>query len=115
MLMLGFNSVESRVETTNGFWDNLPDASARIGNMTHYAFVANGDRTDSYINGELVQTVTSVIGTYRGTLGALSIANVNGGFQSTNLQIGELRYYNRARSPKEIAAEFNATRSRYGV
>lgn len=115
MLMLGSNIVECRVETNGGYWDNLPDASSRIGNMTHYAFVANGDRTDSYINGVLVQTVTSVIGTYRGTLGALSIANVNGAFQATNLQIGELRYYNRARSPKEIAAEFNATRSRYGV
>ena len=115
MLMLGYNVVECRVETTNGFWDNLPDASTRIGNMTHYAFVANGDRTDTYINGVLIQTVNSIIGTYRGTLGALSIANVNGAFQATNLQIGELRYYNRARSPKEIAAEFAATRSRYGV
>lgn len=106
---------ECRVETGNGYWDNYPQIGARLNTMTHYAFVVNGTRSDFYINGVLASTTENITGPFTGTLGAFTIAQANGGFQATNLEMGELRYYNRARSPKEIAAEFAATRTRYGV
>ncbi len=116
VLNFGDGSIfECRVETGNGYWDNYPQIGARLNTMTHYAFVVNGTRSDFYINGVLSSTAEGITGPFTGTLGAFTIAQANGGFQATNLEIGELRYYNRARSPKEILAEFTATRTRYGV
>lgn len=116
VLNFGDGSIfECRVETGNGYWDNYPQIGARLNTMTHYAFVVNGTRSDFYINGVLSSTAEGITGPFMGTLGAFTIAQAAGGFQATNLEMGELRYYNRARSPKEIAAEFAATRTRYGV
>ena len=108
---------ECRVDLLNGpgYFDNLPSIGARLGTMTHYAFVVNGTRSDFYANGVLLSTTTNISGSYGGTLGYFGIAATGGSFQATNLEMGELRYYNRARSPKEILAEFTATRTRYGV
>ncbi len=106
---------ECRVETNNGYWDNYPQIGARLNTMTHYAFVVNGTRSDFYINGVLASTAEGITGPFMGTLGAFTIAQAANGFQAENLEMGELRYYNRARSPKEILAEFTATRTRYGV
>ncbi len=116
VLNFGDGSIfECRVETNNGYWDNYPQIGARLNTMTHYAFVVNGTRSDFYINGVLASTAEGITGPFMGTLGAFTIAQAAGGFQATNLEMGELRYYNRARSPKEILAEFTATRTRYGV
>lgn len=106
---------ECRVETGNGYFDAFPQIGARLNTMTHYAFVANGTRVDFYINGVLSSTTENITGPFTGTLGAFTIASAAGGFQAENLEMSELRYYNRARSPKEILAEFTATRTRYGV
>lgn len=119
MVLLNNNqSLECRVETLGGdvpgYFDGMPTIGARLNTMTHYAFVVNGTQLEVYINGVLTSQA-SVTGLNTGTLGALTIAQAAGGFQAENLEIGELRYHNRARSPKEILAEFNATRTRYGV
>jgi hypothetical protein len=113
-------SLECRVETLGGdqpnYFDNMPDISASLGSMKHYAFVVNGTRTEVYINGSLVGETSNVTGLNTGTLGAFTIGRAaSGDYQSEDLYVSQLRYYNRARGPKEIAAEFAATRSRYGV
>jgi hypothetical protein len=119
MVLLNNNqSLECRVETSGGdvpgYFDGMPTIGTRLNTMTHYAFVVNGTQLEVYINGVLTSQA-SVTGLNTGTLGAFTIARAAGGFQAENLEIGELRYYNRARSPKEIAREFAATRTRYGV
>jgi len=119
VVMLNDNAnLECRVETLSaggGFYDNYVNITSRLDTMTHYAMVVNGTRTDTYINGALFNTNESLTGTYTGTLGPLTIAQAPSGFPASGLFMSELRYYNRARSPKEIAAEFTATRTRYGV
>jgi hypothetical protein len=119
MVLLNNNqSLECRVETLGGdvpgYFDGMPTIGTRLNTMTHYAFVVNGTQLQVYINGVL-SSQGGVSGLNTGTLGAFTIARAAGGFQAENLEIGELRYYNRARSPKEIYAEFTATRTRYGV
>jgi hypothetical protein len=108
---------ECRVEPTNGpgYYDNLPSIGSRLNTMTHYAFVVNGTRSDFYANGVLLSTTENISGSYGGTLGYFGIGRIQNSFEATDLVMGELRYYNRARSPKEILAEFNATKTRYGV
>lgn len=119
VLLLNDNTnLECRVETlggASGYFDNYVNISSRLGLMTHYAMVVNGTRTDTYVNGVLINTNESITGTNTGTLGAFTIAQAAGGFQAEGLEVSQLRYHNRARSPKEIAAEFAATRTRYGV
>lgn len=119
VLLLNDNTnLECRVETlggTSGYFDNYVNISSRLGLMTHYAMVVNGTRTDTYVNGTLINTNDTITGTNTGTLGAFTIAQAAGGFQAEGLEVSQLRYYNRARGPKEIAAEFNATKARYGL
>lgn len=119
VLLLNDNAnLECRVETLSvggSYFDNYVNISSRLGLMTHYAMVVNGTRTDTYVNGVLINTNENITGTNTGQLGALTIAQAAGGFQAQGLFMSELRYYNRARGPKEIAAEFAATRTRYGV
>lgn len=114
-LLLGYNVMEARTQTTNGFWDLLPDMSSHIGNAVHCAFVVNGDRADFYVNGVLQDTTTNITGNFTGQLGPLYLASVEGAFQSENLDLGYVRVDNRARDPKEIAREFAAKRTYYNV
>lgn len=118
VLLLNDNAnLECRVETLSvggSYFDNYVNISSRLGLMTHYAMVVNGTRTDTYVNGTLFNTNETITGTNTGTLGAFTIAQAAGGFQAEGLEVSQLRYHNRARSPKEIAAEFNATKARYG-
>lgn len=105
-------NLECRLEGTNGFFDLNPVISTGL--MTHYAFVANGDRTDVYING-VMQGTTSITGTFTGTLGNFNIGQVLGDFQSNNLDVSYVRVDNRARSPREIFQEYDRTRGNYGL
>ena len=120
VLNWGGTALECRVDTSvgaggGGVYDANPSIINQVGNWVHYAFVANGTRSDVYFNGALVSTNDTITGNYDAALGVFGIANINSDYQATNLKMGELRYYNRARSPKEIAREFAATRTRYGV
>ncbi len=114
-LLLGSNIMEARTQTNGGYWDLQPDMSSHIGNAVHCAFVVNGDRADFYINGVRATYTTGITGLFTGQLGPLYLASVNGGFQSENLDIGYVRVDNRARDPREIAREFAAKRTYYGV
>ena len=107
-------NLECRIETNTGYWDLLPNISSTINVMAHYAFVANGDRVDFYVNGVATGGTTYISGNFTGTLGDFNLANVGGGFQADNLRVGYARVDNRARSPGEILREYNATKSVYG-
>ncbi len=114
VLLNNNTTLECRVETDTGYYDINPDITNRLNTMTHYAFVANGDRIDFYINGVSAGN-TAISGNYRSSLGAFGLAQINSGFQAYNLDVGRVRFDVRARCPREIARECEAQRSYYGV
>jgi hypothetical protein len=114
VLLNNNTTLECRVETDVAYYDINPDITNYLNTMAHYAFVANGDRIDFYING-ISAGRTDISGNFRSSLGAFGLSQINSGFQAYNLDIGRVRFDVRARCPREIAREFEATRSYYGV
>lgn len=117
VLLLNASTVlECRIQTGGGtaYWDLNPNISGTVNAMAHYAFVANGNRVDFYVNGVSVTNRADISGVFTGQLGAFSIAKVLNDWQATGLKIGYARVDNRARSPEEIAREYNATKATYG-
>lgn len=108
-------NLECRVSDNGGYWDVLPTVNDRTGQMTHYAFVANGDRIDAYVNGVARGGTVGIGGMFNGQLGTFNLGQVVGGFQSNNLDVSYVRVDNRARSPREIYQEWDRTRASHGM
>jgi hypothetical protein len=113
---------EARIRTSstlNEIYANFP--ISYFGQWTHIVFTANVNRTDLYLNSNLVGSGTGITGSFGAASGNFNIgknpAVSAGGGQSwqTNGNISSVRFYNRPLTASEIQQNFNATRSRFGI
>jgi hypothetical protein len=82
---------------------------------THIGFVANVNRTDLYINANLVGSRTDVSGSFGASSGNFGIGAIPNGVFPTLGNISSVKVYNKALTASEIQQNFNATRSRFGI
>ena len=84
---------------------------------THISFVANVNRTDLYINANLVGSRTDVSGSFGASSGNFQIGSIpdNGGGFPTLGNISSVKVYNRALTAAEIQQNFNALKGRFSI
>ena len=84
---------------------------------THIGFVANVNRTDLYINANLVGSRTDVSGSFGASSGNFQIGSIpdNGGGFPTLGNISSVKVYNRALSAAEIQQNYNALKGRFSI
>jgi hypothetical protein len=81
---------------------------------THIGFVANVNRTDLYINANLVGSRTDVSGSFGASSGNFAVGSVPDGSSFPTLgNISSVKVYNRALTASEIQQNYNALRSRF--
>lgn len=116
LLLEDTNQTEARVVTTSGVFDINVSFNAYYNTWCHVGFTVNGDRSDLYLNGNLVGSNTNITGTWGTAPSEFTIAREAEGWNQTpNLKMAVLRYHTRARTSAEILAEFTAEQARFGL
>jgi hypothetical protein len=106
---------ETRFRNSAGTsFDIFVDYIPYFNKWTHIGFVANVNRTDLYINANLVGSRTDVSGSFGASSGNFEIGGFGQVFPTLG-NISSVKVYNRALSAAEVSQNFNATRSRYSV
>jgi hypothetical protein len=110
------NQTEARVVTNAGSWDINANYTSHYGYWRHICFTVNGDKSELYINGNLVGSNTNITGTWGTSPEYFMLAQEYGGGNSSQfLKMATFRYHTRSRTSAEILAEFDAEKSRFGL
>jgi hypothetical protein len=115
---IGSGGISAEVNTTNGWKTNYTASSLVAYNRWLYitqttSVIENAMKT--YVNGNLVSTVSLAGETPNGGNGFLIGRGFFGGVRNYNGRVGFLRVYSKRLTATEITQNFNALRGRYGI
>jgi hypothetical protein len=117
LLLDTISTTEARIQTTNGVYDINVDYSSYYNKWVHICFVANGTRTDLYLNGVLAGSNTSVAGTFGSTSSNFTIGISPNNLSSYPMRgsVGQTLFYNRPLTVSEILQNYSSTKDRYVI
>ena len=122
-VLLGIGSTNERVEarvttTVATYYLTTVDFTSYYSKWTHAVFVANSTRSDLYLNGTLVGSLTGITGNFGAGSGSGNFRigiTPDGSPLPAIGNISLVSFYTRALSAAEVQQNFNATRGRYNV
>lgn len=108
-------TTEGRVQTAAGTFDLNVDFTNYFNKWTNIAFVANGTRSDLYLDGVLVGSKTGISGSFGSTTSNFTIGASPGNLYFTNGSISAVTFHRAALTAAQVQQNFNALRGRYGI